>query len=111
MINIEKQENIDIITFSVNRINALISDEIRDSIIKVFDTAHSRVIIDLSGVDYIDSTGFGCFLSVLKTARNNYGIIRFAKPKPAIMELFRTLHLHTIFQIYDDIESCIRSFK
>ncbi len=111
MINIEKQGNIEIITFKVNRINALISDEIRDAINKVFDISHSRVIIDLSGVHYIDSSGFGCFLSVLKTSRNNYGILRFAKPEPAIMELFRTLHLHTVFQIYGDLESCIGSFS
>jgi anti-anti-sigma factor len=111
MVNIKKQGNIDVITFSTDRINALISDEIRDAIVKVFDLSHAKVIIDLSGVKYIDSSGFGCFLSVMKTARNNYGIIRFAEPEPAIMELFRTLYLHTVFQIYDDVESCIRSFK
>src|SRR5512133_1303724 len=111
MLNIEKKDNIDIISFNVNKINALIIDELRDGISKVFDTSNSRVIIDLSGVKYIDSSGFGCFLSVMKTARNHYGIIRFAKPEPAIMELFRTLHLHTVFQIYEDLESCIRSFN
>lgn len=111
MINIEKQGKIDIITFSTDRINALISDEIRDAIVKVFNISHSKVIIDLSGVKYIDSSGFVCFLSVMKTARNNYGILRFAKPEPAIMELFRTLHLHTVFQIYEDIETCFRSFN
>jgi anti-anti-sigma factor len=111
MVNIEKRDRIDIVTFSVNRINALVSEEIRESISKVFDTSNSRVIIDLKGVHYIDSTGFGCFLSILKTARNNYGILKFSSPEPAIMELFHTLHLHTVFQIYDDVDSCIRSFR
>ena len=78
MINIEKRDKIDIITFTVDRINALITDELRDEIGKVFENANSKVIIDLKGVQYIDSTGFGCFLSVMRTARNNYGILRFA---------------------------------
>jgi anti-anti-sigma factor len=111
MVNIEKKDRIDIVSFSVNKINALIVDEIRDQISKVFDTSNSRVIINLSGVHYIDSSGFGCFLQIMKTARNNYGILKFAQPEPAIMELFHTLHLHTVFQIYDDVDSCMDSFR
>jgi anti-anti-sigma factor len=110
MINIEKKDKIDIISFSVNKINALIVDEIREGILKVLDNSNSKVIIDLKGVDYVDSSGFGCFLSVMKAARNNYGVLKFANPEPRVNELFETLHLQTIFQIYSDIETCIRSF-
>jgi len=110
MINIEKKDKIDIISFSVNKINALIVDEIREGILKVLDNSNSKVIIDLKGVEYVDSSGFGCFLSVMKAARNNYGVLKFANPEPRVNELFETLHLQTIFQIYSDIETCIRSF-
>lgn len=111
MINIEKKDKIDIITFNVNKLNALVTDEFRESVSRVFEASNSKVIINLSGLKYIDSTGFGSFLSIMKMARNNYGILKFAEPDPAIMELFRTLHLHTVFQIYDDMDSCIRSFR
>ena len=111
MINIEKKDKFDIVSFDVNNINALITDEVREAICRVFDTSNSKVIIDLSGVNYIDSTGFGCFLSIMRAARNNYGVLKFAQPEPPIMELFRTLHLHTVFQIYDDMDSCMRSFN
>jgi len=36
--------------------------------------------------------------------------LKFANPEPGVMELFQTLHLHTIFQIYDDMDNCLRSF-
>ena len=111
MINIEKKDKIDIIFFSVVKINALIIDEIRDCILKVFDNSNSKVIIDLKGVEYVDSSGFGCFLSIMKAARNNYGELKFANPEPRVTELFETLHLQTVFQIYSDIETCLRSFK
>ena len=111
MINIEKKDKIDIISFSVVKINALIIDEIRDCILKVFDNSNSKVIIDLKGVEYVDSSGFGCFLSIMKAARNNYGELKFANPEPGVTELFETLHLQTVFQIYSDIETCLRSFK
>jgi anti-sigma B factor antagonist len=110
MINIEKKDKIDIVTFSVNKINALITEEIRNKINELFDLHNSRVIINLTGIEYIDSSGFGCFLSILKTARNNYGILKFANPESNVNELFHTLHLHTVFQIYDDVDTCIESF-
>jgi anti-sigma B factor antagonist len=110
MVNIEKKDKIDIVTFSVNKINALIIDEIREGILKVFDNSSSKVIIDLRGVEYVDSSGFGCFLSVMRAARNNYCVLKFANPEPRVTELFETLHLNTVFQIYSDIDTCLRSF-
>ena len=111
MINIEKKDKIDIISFTVNKINALITDEIRDMISRVFDNANSKVIIDLKGVEYIDSSGFACFLYLHKAAKNNFGLLKFANPEPRATDLFHTLHLHTIFEIYDDLNACIRSFR
>jgi len=111
MITIEKRDNIDIITFTVDKINALITDELRNEISKVFENANSKVIIDLKGVQYIDSTGFGCFLSVMRAAKNNYGVLRFAGAEPKILKIFETLNLHTVFEIYDNVDECISSFR
>jgi anti-sigma B factor antagonist len=111
MISIEKRDKIDIVTFTVDKINALLTDEIREETGRLFGNGNSKVIIDLKGVQYIDSTGFGCLLSILKTARNNYSILKFANPEPAVMRVLETLNLHTVFDIYDDIDACVRSFR
>jgi len=111
MISISKRDKTSIISFSVSKINALISDEIREEIIKEFDNSISKIIIDLKGVEYIDSSGFGCFLSIMRAAKSKYCIVKFASPEPKVMDLFKILNLNTIFQIYDDIDVCIRSFK
>jgi anti-sigma B factor antagonist len=111
MINIEKREKIDIITFTVDKINALITEDLRNEIVKVFESGNSKVILDLKGVKYIDSSGFGCLLSVMKTARNNYGILKFVNPEPSVMQVLKTLNLHTVFDIYDDIDVCMRTLR
>lgn len=111
MINIEKRDKIDIVTFGVDKINALITDDLRDQIGKVFENANSKVILDLRGVKYVDSSGFGFFLSMLRTAKNNYGILKIANPEPPVMQVFRTLNLNTVFDIYDDIDVCIRALR
>jgi anti-anti-sigma factor len=110
MLIFEKKDKIDIISFSVNKINALIIDDIREGILKILDNSNSKVIINLKGVEYIDSSGFGCFLSLMKAARSNYCILKFAHPEPKVRELFEMLHLNTVFQIYSEVDTCIRSF-
>jgi len=111
MFIIDKKNKIDIISFSVNKINALITEEIKEGINKVFETSNSKVIIDLKGVEYMDSSGFGCFLSILRVSRSNYGTLKFANPEPNVKEVIHTLNLDTVFQIYDNIDECIRSFS
>lgn len=111
MVNFEKRDNVDVVTFTVKKINALIADDIRDKIIRVFENANAKVVIDLKGVDYIDSSGFGCFLSLFKAARNNYCVLKFANAEPVVKALFETLNLQTIFEIFSDTDSCIRSFR
>jgi len=111
MVNIERRNNIEIVTFSVNKINALIADEIRDQIVRIFENPNAEVIIELTGIEYIDSSGFGCFLSVYKAARSNYGMLKISSPEPPVKTLFETLHLHTIFDIYENTDECVRSFR
>ncbi len=111
MINIEKRNKIDIISFSVNKINATVIDEIREGVSKEFENPNSRVIVDLKGVDYVDSSGFASFLSMNKAAKNNYGTLKFVNLEPRVRELFQALHLHTVFEMYDDMEECVRSFR
>ena len=111
MVNFEKRNTIDIVTFTIDKINALVADELRGKINHLFDNPHAKVILDLKGVMYIDSSGFGCFLSLFRSARDNYGTIKFAEPEPAIIKMFETLNLNHVFEIFPDIESCIRSMK
>lgn len=111
MIKTDKRDKIDIISFNVNKINALITEDIREEINRLSSAPSARIIIDLTGVEYIDSSGFSLFLSVMKSVRNNYGILKFANPDPRVMEVLRMLHLDTVFMIFDDLDACVRSFR
>jgi anti-anti-sigma regulatory factor len=46
-----------------------------------------------------------------KAAKNNYGTLKFVNLEPRVRELFQALHLHTVFEMYDDMEECVRSFR
>lgn len=110
MIRSVKQGRIDIISFNTDKIDALIADDLRNEIGKFLDNSHPRIILDLKGIQYIDSSGFACFLSVYKTARNNFGKMKFARPEPTVSKTFETLNLNTVFEIFGNLDDCIKSF-
>ncbi len=110
MINIEKQDSIDIVTFSVEQINALITEEIKNEIIPLFSQPNASVIIDLADIKYIDSSGFGCLLTILKAAKNNYGALKLNITNEKVIAMFSTLFLNSVFDIYNDLDKCVKSF-
>ncbi len=110
MINVEKIRDINIISFNVSKINSLITEDIREKVYGIFNNQNTKNIIDLGGVSYIDSSGFGLMLSLLRTARNNFGILKLANPESSVKKMLETLQLVTVFEIYDKVDECIRSF-
>lgn len=111
MINIEKRGNVDVVTFTVSKINALVTEEIRTEIFSVFERHGSKIVFDLTGVDYMDSSGFAVFLSALRKAKDSYSFIRLTGLTPQVLSIFETLHLDTVFEIYTDREECITTFR
>lgn len=108
----EIHNSVDHVTFNgIDKFNALIAEEAKVHLSKLFEVPNAKVIIDLSGISYIDSSGFGCFLTTMKYARNNYGVLKLCNLEPGVKALFNTLQLHTIFEIYDDLDTCVASFK
>lgn len=111
MVTSEKRGNIEIVSFTLNKLDALVADEVREEVSRLFSEPNSRVIINLKGIQYIDSTGFGSLLSILRSARNNYGTLKICSIEPHVNNLFQNLRLNTIFDIYSDVDECIKSFS
>jgi anti-sigma B factor antagonist len=112
MLKTEKINNIDVVKFEgVKKFNALITDKVKEDLTSFYEKPNTRLILDLEGINYVDSSGFGVFLSVMKTANNNYGFFKLCNISPEVMELFKLLQLHNIFEIYEDLNDCIKSFS
>lgn len=112
MLKTEKINDIDVVTFEgVKKFNALITEEVKEELIQFFGKPNTKLILNLKGINYVDSSGFGVFLSIMKTANNNYGYFKLCNIASEVMELFKLLQLHNIFEIYEDLNDCVKSFS
>ncbi len=114
LFNIEKKENnIIIVHFKddIKKFNALITDEAKKQLNALFDAPNTKLILSLEGIKYVDSSGFGVLLSLMKTANNKYGFLKICDISDDVMELFKLLQLHNIFDIENTVEDCLKSFS
>ena len=85
----------------------LLHDQLHDFI----DKNMKKVIIDLSKVEWMNSTGLGILISGLTTLRNNGGELKLACVTEKIESLLTITKLITVFDSYDSVEEALKSFK
>ncbi len=64
-------------------------------------SGHTVIILDLSEVDFIDSSGLGAIVSALKTVGRN-GDLVLCGIKETVMSLFRLTRMDRVFRIFTD---------
>jgi anti-sigma B factor antagonist len=112
MLKTEKINNLIVVSFNnVSRLNALVSEPIKEELKGFFNKPNTKLILNLEGVQFIDSSGFGVFLSIMKVANNNYGSFKLCNVAHEVMELFKLLQLHNVFEIYNSVDDCVKSFS
>ncbi len=59
----------------------------------------SRVVVDMSGVEFCDSTGMNVLLSCLRQIRERGGELELAAPRPAVRKILQVTGLDSVFTI------------
>ena len=59
----------------------------------------SRIVVDMSGVEFCDSTGMNVLLSSLRQARERGGELELAAPRPAVKKILQVTGLDTVFTV------------
>ena len=70
-----------------------------------------KILLNLAGVTYVDSSGVGQLVGALTTARNQSGDIKLLKPSVHVLELLKTTKLDGVFDIHEDETTAIQSFS
>ncbi|GAA5047015.1 anti-sigma factor antagonist BldG [Thermocatellispora tengchongensis] len=63
----------------------------------------SRVVIDMSGVDFCDSTGMNVLLSALKRLKERGGALEVAAPRPAVRKILQVTGLDSVFVVHETV--------
>ena len=86
------------------------SPTIKKSFDKLISQKTPKIVINLSKVTYVDSSGLATLVEILKNMRSYGGRMRLACMSPKIKSLFEITKLEKLFEILADEETAITNF-
>ena len=86
------------------------SVQLREAVRGLLERGKKQVLINLGGVDYVDSSGIGELVSCFTTTKNQGGQLKLLNLTKKIRDLLQITKLLTVFETYDDEAEAIRSF-
>jgi anti-sigma B factor antagonist len=79
--------------------------ELRASLRSAWEGGAKRIVLDLTGVNYIDSSGIGELVSAYTTTRNSGGELVLAGLTKKVSDLLKITKLYTVFQVFETAET------
>ncbi|WP_319559183.1 STAS domain-containing protein [Marispirochaeta sp.] len=102
----EHIQGVQVIKLDTPQIDALNSEELKQNLLdETGDTL--RIVIDLSNVRFVDSSGLGVLLGLLRKMHEKGGRIAFCAPRPPVQALFRMVRLADIVTIYENRDDAL----
>ena len=81
---------------------------LRDLMNQHLNEGHHHFVLNLSSVDYIDSSGLGQLISIWTSIRNKNGHMTVLSPTKRVRRLFEITRLHTVFQIFENEADAVK---
>lgn len=83
---------------------------LHDKLYELIENDKKRIVIDLAGVEWMNSTGLGILISSYTTLRNHNGALKLANVTDKIQSLLTITKLVTVFDTHDSVDEAIKSF-
>jgi anti-sigma B factor antagonist len=84
--------------------------EFRDELERMVKSGTIRVVLNLSDLHKLDTTGLGTLLFALAKLRKAGGSLAIYNMKPSHIELLTEAHLEAVFEIFEDEQEAVNSF-
>jgi len=75
---------------------------LRDKMNGFLNDGNRRFVVNLGGVEYIDSSGLGQLVSIWVSVKNRRGHLTLLNPTKRVQRLFEITRLNTIFEIFEN---------
>jgi anti-anti-sigma factor len=108
-LNRHRAGSLEIITLP-ERLDASAADEVRGELRRIIEAGLVWLILDVSLVKFIDSSGLSVFISVLKQVRQRNGDVALIGVRAEVRALLELTRVHRVLAVYDDETSAREMF-
>jgi anti-sigma B factor antagonist len=88
-------------------IDVYTAPKLREQIIDLVSSGAYHLVVDMEGVEFLDSTGLGVLVGGLKRVRAHEGSLKLVCTQERILKIFRITGLTKVFPIFDTVEAAL----
>jgi len=107
--DIKKNGTATVFKLKERRLDASISPELKGEFLILCDGKTSNLILDLSDVEFCDSSGLSALLIAERKMREHGGVVKLAGLQKKVMSLVKISHLDRAFSIYDTVTKALKA--
>ncbi len=83
---------------------------LRDKVLELLEGGHTKILLSLEKVSYMDSAGIGELVACFKKARERGGTVKLLKPSGKVEDLLQLTKLWEVFEIFAEEQPAVASF-
>lgn len=83
---------------------------LRDAVLEQVDGGAEKLLMNMSGVTTMDSSGIGELVSAYTSVKNRGGTLKLLNLPPKINDILQITQLITVFEVFDDEDEAVASF-
>jgi anti-anti-sigma factor len=87
------------------------AEELKFNVNEKITAGYKKVIIDLTAVEFIDSTFLGVIVNTLKKVAKMGGDLKLVGFKPPVRSMFELTRLFRVFESFSELQDAIKSFS
>ena len=105
-LDVNHQNEVMVIRPDLRRIDASVATEFKSRLIELIKKGNEKIVINLSEVDFIDSSGLGVLVLVLRKLGPD-GKIRLCKVNESVRSIFELTRLNEVFDIHKTVAGAV----
>jgi anti-sigma B factor antagonist len=108
-ITVDKIGDVAVAVIPVEELDASNAGDFKRDIAPLLE-AHTKLVIDLGRLRFVDSSGLGAFISCLRKLNAKGGDLKLCGMSKQVRAVFELVRMHRIFDIYGTREVALRAF-
>lgn len=110
-LNVSERNSISILALEGKIMGGPEAGEINDQIHMLIDQRRKKIIIDMTKVEWMNSSGLGILIGAITTLKNNNGDLSLVNVSERVQNLLKITKLNDVFAIHPDLDSAVEAMK
>lgn len=86
-------------------------EDLRRKITALLEQSQNRILLNMAECPYVDSMGLGAIVRGHTRTMRSHGVMKILNPTKAVLNLFATTKLLSVFEIFEDEAKALASFN